>query len=242
MLIIPAVDIMDGKVVRLYRGDFKKQTVYSDNPRKIAKDWQRQGARFLHLVDLDGALMGECKNLELVIDIAKSLKIPVEFSGGLRKLDLIERALKNGINRVVVGTRALDFAFLKKAVKKFKERICVSIDQRKAGLATSGWTKTKSVNPLDLIKQLENLGVSSIIYTDILRDGTLKGPNLKGASDILKATDISLIASGGISCLDDLRKLKSLSICGRRLAGVIIGKALYEKRFTLKDALKIART
>ena len=238
MLIIPAIDLKDGKVVRFTQGKYDKK-VYSHNPDKTAKHWVRQGAEFLHIVDLDGAIKGSPKNLDSLKIILKSVDVPIEFGGGVRKKDTVKKLIDMGVTRVVIGTLAVeDQKFLKEIFKKFRDRIIVSIDEAKGNILTRGWRqKAKLLNSSDLAKRLKDIGFDKIIYTDISRDGTLKGPNKNGIKKILKETGLKVIASGGISSLEDIRNLRRLEKNG--LLGVIVGKALYEGKFTLAEALKI---
>jgi phosphoribosylformimino-5-aminoimidazole carboxamide ribotide isomerase len=238
MLIIPAIDIQDGCVVRFVQGSRNKR-VYSRSPLKVAKHWLRQGAKILHIVDLDGAFSGEPKNLAIVKEIVKSVDVPVQFGGGVRSIETIRQLLKSGVCRVVLGTKAVtDKTFLKEACVEFKARVIVSIDAKDKDVLIKGWkTSDRKTNLITYACFLRDLGFKEVIYTDILKDGTLSGPNIRGIREILKGTGLNIIASGGISCLDDLRRLKNL--CKHGLIGVIIGKALYEGRFGLSEALRV---
>jgi len=238
MLVIPAIDIKDGKVVRLVQGR-KDKKVYSHDPVKTALHWVRQGAELLHIIDLDGAALGFPKNLAKVKEISQATGVPIQFGGGVRKIETIEELVTCGIARVILGTKAIeDKNFLKSAFKKFKEKIIVSIDAQEDELLIKGWQESsKNADLLTFACALEELGFKKIIYTDTSKDGTLKGPNLKNIKRLLKETKLKVIASGGISSLDDLIKLKFLEKQG--LEGVIVGKALYEGKFTLAQALKL---
>jgi len=239
MLIIPAIDIKDGSVVRLSQGKFDKKTVYSKDPLKTAKHWQKQGTDVIHIVDLDGAATGEPKNLEVLKAILAEVPARIEFGGGVRRLDTVEALVRLGVWRVVLGTRALeDKVFLKKAFGNFKDQVIVSIDARGEMALTCGWAKDSGKSVIDVAMELKEIGFKSVIFTDVSKDGMLKGPNLKAIKTLLKKSGLSVIASGGISGLDDLKKLKGLSKDG--LEAVIIGKALYEAKFTLAQALKLA--
>lgn len=237
MLIIPAIDLKDGKVARLTRGDFKFEKVYSDDPIGVAKKWEAAGARRIHLVDLDGAISGEFKNLPLIEEILKVIKVPVELGGGVRSEKVIEEALKRGISYVIIGTRLVDEKFSKKVIKKFKDKLIMGVDARNDKVAVSGWTKTTEIDYIDFIKRLEGQGAGTVIFTDIAKDGMLQGPNVEALKKILDATSIDIIASGGISSIDDLLILKRLEVKG--LIGAIVGKALYENRINLKEAIEI---
>ncbi|MFA6357142.1 MAG: 1-(5-phosphoribosyl)-5-[(5-phosphoribosylamino)methylideneamino]imidazole-4-carboxamide isomerase [Candidatus Omnitrophota bacterium] len=237
MLIIPAIDLRGGKVVRLFQGKFNQEKVYSSDPVKVAKHWAKQGAKFLHIVDLDGASSGVSKNLEVVKKIIDQVGIPLEFGGGVRSVEAIAKLLKLGVQRVVLGTRAAkDAEFLKKAWQKFGEKIIVSIDAKDGLVLTEGWDKTASKTALNFAQELKRIGFKQLIYTDISKDGTLTGPNILGIKELLKATGLNIVASGGVSDLKDLFKLNKLKEQG--VTGVIIGKALYEGKFTLAEALK----
>lgn len=239
MVVIPSIDLKSGCVVRFTKGRYLEK-IYSRNPLAIARQWFQQGAELLHIVDLNGAFTGELKNLSVLKEILKNLKVKIEFGGGVRNRDKILQLIDLGVERIVLSTRAIeDENFLKKAIEDFGERIIVSIDERKNRIAVEGWKKTKMISSLELVKRLENLGLKKLIYTDTLRDGTLKGPNIEGIKRILENVNISLIASGGIGSLDDIRSLKKLEEKG--LKGVIVGKALYEKIFSLREAISIAR-
>lgn len=238
-MIIPAIDLQDGCVVRFVQGRFNKK-IYSRDAVKTAKHWVKSGAKWLHIVDLDGAFSGKPKNLNIVKKIAKSVDVPIEFGGGIRDLQSVKEVLDAGIERVVLGTRAVgDKTFLKKAFAKFKEKIIISIDAKDGQVMTKGWKEAnKRKDAVSFARELKELGFNQAIYTDTLKDGTLSGPNIKGLKELLKKAGLNIIASGGISSLDDISKLKSLEKEG--VIGVIIGKALYEGKFTLREALKIA--
>ncbi len=239
MLIIPAIDLKAGKVVRLQQGNFAQQTVYSSDPVATARHWERQGARYLHVVDLDGARSGRVCHLEIIKKMRASVNIPIEFGGGIRQKSSIKQVLNCGVDKVVLGTKLQDERFLRNAFKEFKEKIIISIDVRDNIVRLDGWRRQYGgLNILELLLKLESIGFRQIIYTDIKRDGTLKGPNVNMIRHILKKFRFSVFASGGIASLADLSKLKILSKDG--LAGVIIGKALYDGRFTLREALRYA--
>ena len=238
MIIIPAIDIKDGKVVRLLKGRFEDITVYSEDPVSVAKKWEAQGAKMLHVVDLDGALSGESKNFEVITRLVNSVKIPVQLGGGIRKEYDIARFLAGGISRVILGTRAIeDREFLKKVLDEWKEKVILSVDATNGILAQRGWTESSNLKVIDFLKEVEPFGVSCLIYTDISRDGTLTGPNIKGIEEILKKIKIPLIASGGISGIKDIKNLLKLKSQG--LAGVIVGKSIYEGRLDLKEAIAL---
>jgi phosphoribosylformimino-5-aminoimidazole carboxamide ribotide isomerase len=238
MLIIPAIDLRNGKVVRLFQGRFNQERIYSDDPLKVAKHWVRQGAKFLHIVDLDGAASGEPRNLIALKKIVNEVGVPLEFGGGVRSLEAISELLSLGVQRVVLGTRAAnDAQFLKKAWKRFGEKIIVSIDAKGEKVSTQGWSKSSSKTVLDFAAELKQIGFKQVIYTDISKDGALVGPNILGIKDLMRKSGLDVIASGGVAGLKDLIKLKGLQKKG--LSGVIVGKALYEGKFTLAEALKL---
>ena len=238
MLIIPAIDLKDGCVVRFVQGRLNKK-VYSRDPLKTAKHWQRQGAKIIHVVDLDGAMTGLQKNLNIVKEIVKAIDIPIQFGGGVRKIDTIKELLNSGIWRIVLGTKAAqDRSFLKNAFKKFKDKIIVSVDTQGSRVLIKGWKASfAGLDALKFVRILKETGFIEIIYTDILKDGTLKGPNIRNIKSLLKETEMKIIASGGISSLDDISRLKLLERNG--LTGIIVGKALYEGKFTLSRAAKL---
>lgn len=247
MVIIPAIDLKGGKVVRLLQGDFNKTTVYPEDPVHAALRWESEGASLLHIVDLDGALIGSPKNIDTVKRIIENIKsTQLEFGGGVRTERDIVMLLKLGINRVILGTAACeDEDFLKNVVKEFGPKILVSIDARDGVVATKGWRGVTNLQAIDLIKRVKDLGVREIIYTNIAKDGALAGPDIPGIKkilDILSLKNLTLqgkggiIASGGVSSLEDVKKLKELEPLG--LVGVIIGKALYEGKIDLKEAIK----
>lgn len=236
MLIIPAIDLKDGKVARLRRGDFKFEKVYSNDPMGVARKWEAAGAKRIHLVDLDGAVSGEFKNLPLIEDILKTVKVPVELGGGVRSEEVIEEALKRGISYVIIGTRLVDEKFSKKIIKKYGGKLIMGVDAKDGKVAVSGWTKTTELDYVEFIKRLEGQGAKTVIFTDIAKDGMLQGPNTEAIKKVLEATSLDVIASGGVSSIDDLLILKRLEPKG--LIGAIVGKALYENRIDLKEAIK----
>ncbi len=238
MLIIPAIDLKDGKVVRLLQGRYTEPIVYSHDPVETAKVWQKEGAQRLHVVDLDGALAGEPRNLYVLRDIIKNIAVPVQLGGGLRKKEDIAEILSFGAKWVILGTKACeDPDFVKEIVGEFGEQIIVSIDAKFKKVAARGWTEITEVEDVDLIKKLQDIGVKSFIYTDISRDGTLAGPNTAGVERVLEATGATIFYSGGISSIEDVKKLSVLKDQG--LAGIIIGKALYEDKLHLSQVIRL---
>ena len=233
MILFPAIDIRDGKAVRLIQGDYDKQTTYGD-PVEMAKKWVSYGAEYLHIVDLDGALVGQTKNLETIEKILQEIDIPVQVGGGIRNIERIESLLNIGVSRVILGSAALkDEQFLDEAVAKFGEKIAVSIDAKNGYVATDGWTKTSDVKAIDFAKKLQKKGVKTIIYTDIAKDGMLQGPNFAELEKMNRETTMDVIASGGVTSIEDLKKLAEFN-----MYGAIIGKALYTGKINLQTALK----
>ncbi len=237
MLIIPAIDLHNGEVVRLTKGVFGSEVVYSKSPADVMEKWQREGARLVHVVDLDGAKAGVRKNLgslKNILTVAKKAKI--QFGGGLRNFKAVEEILKAGVWRAVVGTKAFDTDLLKQLVSKFKERIAVGIDVKDGLIQTHGWqSHDKTMSIQMFCDQLEKMGVTTIICTDVSRDGTLSGANLQFLNELLDSTSMNIILSGGVSDLSDIKKLAKVK--AKNFEGVIVGKALYEKRFSLTAAL-----
>jgi len=237
MIIFPAIDIKDGQCVRLYKGEFSKTEVVSQDIIETAKNLQRDGAEFIHMVDLDGALKGKPGNLETISEILKNIDIPVELGGGIRSLETIENILGIGINRVILGTSALNNKKLViEAVKKYGKKIVVGIDANNRKVAVEGWVKVSNVDYIEFAKNMEQIGVETIIFTDISRDGTLKGPNLEQLDEINSSVSCNIIASGGIKNLEDIISIKKLGIYG-----AITGKAIYAGTLNLKEAIKAGR-
>ncbi|QZY57235.1 1-(5-phosphoribosyl)-5-[(5-phosphoribosylamino)methylideneamino]imidazole-4-carboxamide isomerase [Crassaminicella profunda] len=231
MIIFPAIDLRGGNCVRLKQGKFQDENIYSKNPVEIAKKWEEQGAKYIHVVDLDGALEGVSKNSHVIKEIIKATNIPVQLGGGIRKIKDIENVLSYGVSRVILGTSAVKIdGFVEEALKTFGEKIAVSIDAKKGYVAVDGWTKTSDIKAIDFAKKLEGLGLKTLIYTDIAKDGMLLGPNFKELKELKENINIDLIASGGISKKEDVEKLSTLG-----LYGAIIGKALYTGDIALEE-------
>lgn len=240
MIILPAIDLKDGKCVRLRQGRAEDVTVYSDDPVAQAKKWLEQGAEQLHVVDLDGAFQGEPRHAEVIGRIVQAIGIPVEVGGGLRTDAHIERVLEAGVARAIVGTRALEsLAALEALVKRFGERIAVGIDARDGFVQVKGWVETTGTRAVDLARQAEAAGVRTIIYTDTATDGMLGGPNLAAMAQMCGAVSCRIIASGGVSAPEHVSALKALG-CGN-LYGAIVGKALYDGKTTLAAMRAAAR-
>jgi phosphoribosylformimino-5-aminoimidazole carboxamide ribotide isomerase len=240
MRIYPAIDILDGKAVRLKRGDKANATVYGD-PLEMATKWVSKGAEWLHVVDLDGAFLGKLKNLDLLREMAAAVPLAkIQVGGGIRSMALVESLLDAGIQRVVLGTAAVeDPAFVKQALTDQPRSIAIGIDALEGNVRVSGWTEDSHVRAITLAKRLEELGARLVIYTDISRDGVLAGPNVEATKEMLESTGLTVISSGGVSSIADLRHLAGLD--HPRLEGVIIGKALYEGLIGIEEALANAR-
>lgn len=233
MIIYPAIDIINGKCVRLQQGSYSEVTVFGDSPLEMALKWESMGAQYLHVVDLDGARSGNKENHELIKQIAQTLKIPVQLGGGIRSLDTIEDLVLNGLSRVILGTSAVNNQeMLISALKEYGKKIAVGIDAKDGKVAIHGWEQTSDLTAIAFAKKVEELGAKTVIYTDISRDGMLKGPNLEAMSEMAKAVGIAVIASGGVSCLKDIVDLKPTGV-----SGVIVGKALYTGNVDLKAAI-----
>ena len=233
MEIIPAIDIRGGKCVRLYQGDYGQQTVFDDEPTAVALRWHSQGARWLHIVDLDGAAVGEPRNVAVVEKIVKESGMLVELGGGIRQEDIAEGLLRKGVSRIILGTSAIENPrLLKKLCQRFGDAIVVGLDARDGKLAIHGWQKNTTIDILRFSRKMIKTGVKSFIYTDIKRDGTLTEPNFDVVRELVSRLSVPIIASGGISRLEHLQRLKELGV-----EGAIIGKALYTGDIDLKEAI-----
>jgi phosphoribosylformimino-5-aminoimidazole carboxamide ribotide isomerase len=239
MLVIPAIDLRNGKCVRLVEGKIENETIYSDEPAAMGKKWESMGARFLHLVDLDGAFAGEPRNAGAVKAILGALSVPAELGGGIRDMATISFYLEMGISRVILGTAAISNPKLvEEACREFGgDRIVLGVDAKDGMVAIHGWDATVTKTAVELAQEMKNLGVQRIIYTDIKRDGTLKGPNLESTKEIAVETGLKVIASGGIAGLNDILAVMELEPFG--VDSVITGKALYDGRLNLADALRV---
>ncbi len=238
MILIPAIDIKNGKVVRLFQGKFADVTEYGDDPVAVAKKWESLGAKWLHVVDLDGAQSGIMKNQGTVGHIVQELKIPVQVGGGIRGEAIVEYLLTvAGVKRVILGTKAIENRdFLKKMVKAFGDKICVSLDCSNGFVAQRGWVSTTNIKASDLVLELEDIGLQWIVYTDIARDGTLSGPNYEQLQTMVNAVKkIKIIASGGIGTIEDVKNLAAM----KGISAAITGKAIYEGKLDFKEALKV---
>ena len=233
MILFPAIDIRGGKCVRLIQGDYDQEIIYNDSPVAMAKEWERQGAEYIHVVDLDGAKTGDSLNKTAIERMAKSVQVPIQVGGGIRTMDAIDSHIANGVSRVIIGTAAIeDPQFVGDAVAKYDRKIAVSIDARNGFVATNGWTETSDVKAVDLLLRLADIGVKTVVYTDILKDGMLLGPNFIELQMMNEASGIDIIASGGVSTERDIAKLREMN-----LYGAIIGKALYEGNLSLEKVM-----
>jgi phosphoribosylformimino-5-aminoimidazole carboxamide ribotide isomerase len=235
MIIIPAIDVRQGKCVRLYQGDFSKTTVVGEDPLKVAESFQETGAQYIHMVDLDGALMGYSFNEEIIVNVVSSVTVPVELGGGIRDLKTIDKLVSRGLSRVILGSAALkNPKMVIEAVREFGKHIAVGIDAKDGKVSIEGWLNTSDVDYIDFALKMEDIGVDNIIFTDISRDGTLAGPNLQQLGALKEKVSCKVTASGGIKDIDDIKALKAMEVYG-----AITGKAIYEGTLSLAEALKI---
>ncbi|ACM19056.1 phosphoribosylformimino-5-aminoimidazole carboxamide ribotide isomerase [Geotalea daltonii FRC-32] len=240
MIVIPAIDLKEGKCVRLEQGLMERDTVYSDDPAAQALVWEAKGAELLHIVDLDGAFAGEPKNRGAIEAIVKALKITTQLGGGIRDLATIEAYLGMGIGRVIIGTAAQrNPELVQEACRKFPGRIVVGIDAKNGMVAVQGWAEVTGVTAIDLAKKFEGFGVAAIVYTDISRDGMMKGPNIEATRNLAEAITIPVIASGGVSALRDIENLMAVEAAG--ISGAITGKAIYSGAIELSEAIALTR-
>lgn len=237
MLILPAIDIIDGKPVRLYKGDYSKKETVGEDILDIAIRFQEEGAKYLHLVDLDGAKIGKRCNSEIIVKVAKALEIPIEVGGGIRSMKEVEFYLDNGISRVILGTAAIENEkFLKEAVNKYGEKIAVGLDCKDGYAYGRGWLEGSEKEYIDFAKYLESIGVKTIIFTDISKDGTMEGPNLDMLNRLKKSININIIASGGIRGINHIKAIRALNVYG-----AITGKAMYAKTLDLYEAILVSK-
>jgi len=233
--VIPCIDIRAGKCVRLLQGQADQQTIYGDDPVAMAQRWAEAGAPLLHIVDLDGAFAGQMHNFGVIQAMVQAISIPVQLGGGLRDLESISRALDAGVQRVVLGTSALEqWDTLVEATERFPGQVCVGIDSRNGQVATHGWQVVSQIETIAFAQRVATTGVAAIIYTDIARDGMLQGPNMSSIAALAQQVKVPVMASGGVSQLEDLRQLAALEPLG--VCGVLVGKALYEGRFAYQQA------
>ncbi|MEL6927009.1 MAG: 1-(5-phosphoribosyl)-5-[(5-phosphoribosylamino)methylideneamino]imidazole-4-carboxamide isomerase [Cyanobacteria bacterium J06600_6] len=237
MEVIPAIDLLDGKCVRLYQGDYNQASIFNDNPVEVARQWAAEGATRLHVVDLDGAKEGKSVNLTVIEAIARAIDIPVQVGGGLRDRQGVKTLLDTGVQRAILGTVAVEKPELvTELCQEFPQQIVVGIDARNGMVATRGWLETSEVAATDLAQRMAKQGAAAIIYTDIHRDGTMSGPNMEALRELAESVEIPVIASGGVSSLTDLLSLLSLETIG--VTGVIVGKAIYTGDVSLKEAVR----
>jgi phosphoribosylformimino-5-aminoimidazole carboxamide ribotide isomerase len=235
MRVIPAIDLKDGRCVRLRQGDMTTETVYSEDVPSVAARWQQLGADLIHVVDLNGAVDGEPKNLPQIETVIKTVRVKVQVGGGIRTIDTVRRYLQAGVARVVLGTAALtDRAFLTQACREFPRRILLGLDARDGQVAVKGWTSVSATKATDLLKDLADIELGAVIYTDIARDGMLSGPNLEALREVVELSSFPVIASGGITRIEDLHAVRSL---GPRVEGAIVGKALYDGKLDYREAV-----
>lgn len=239
MRLYPAIDIKDGNCVRLKQGLFKETVIYAKRPYEVAGKWEECGAEYLHLVDLDGALAGHEVNESVIKDIIATVRIPIQIGGGIRTAKDIERKLDMGISRVIIGTKAVENPkVIEEYVKNFgSDRIVIGIDAKDGIVAVNGWEQLSKFEAVKLAQMMSSYGVKNIVYTDIAKDGMLKGPNVEYTEKMVKASGINIIASGGVTTLDDLRKVETIGA-----EGAIIGKALYERTIDLTEAVRLFNT
>jgi phosphoribosylformimino-5-aminoimidazole carboxamide ribotide isomerase len=237
LVIIPAIDIKDGKCVRLAQGDFDRVTTYADNPVDVALTWVQKGAELIHIVDLDGSVAGLPRNANIILEIAKKINIPIQVGGGIRDMETIEFYLSNGVSSVILGTAAVhDKELVCTAGKKHVGKIILGIDALEGNLGTSGWTQRTAQDPVDLARSYENYNIKAIVYTDIKRDGMGTGVNIDATTALAKAVSIPVIASGGVATIADIKELLAIKNC--EFYGVIIGRALYTGAISLEEAIK----
>ena len=237
MNIFPAIDLYERKAVRLFKGDYAEMTVYSDNPIEIARDFEAKGAKFIHIVDLEGAKNGDTPNFDIVKEIAQNTGLFCEIGGGIRSIDTVEKYLNAGLDRVILGTAAVnDEEFLRTAVEKYGDKIAVGVDIKDGFVAVKGWTEKSSYSCFDFCEKMRKIGVKTLICTDISRDGAMKGTNRELYKELSEKFDINITASGGVSSIEDIKALRSLN-----LYGAIIGKAYYIGAIDLKEALEAAK-
>jgi phosphoribosylformimino-5-aminoimidazole carboxamide ribotide isomerase len=235
VLVIPAIDLKDGRCVRLRQGDMAAETVYSDDVTEVARRWQQQGAGLIHVVDLNGAVDGEPKNLPHIESVMNAVRVKVQVGGGIRTIDTVRRYLNAGVSRVVLGTAALtNRALLDLACQEFPQRIVLGLDARDGRIAVKGWTTVSDVKAIDLLKELSGCAIAAVVYTDIARDGMLNGPNIPALKEVVEYSSFPVIASGGITRLEDLQAVRSL---GQKIEGAIVGKALYDGKLDLRAAV-----
>ncbi len=237
MKIFPAIDLFEKKAVRLYKGDYAQMTVYSENPIEVAREFEKAGAEYIHMVDLEGAKNGTTPNLDIVKDIAENTSLFVEIGGGIRSMEVVKKYLENGVGRVILGTSAVtDEAFLKEAVDTYGEKIAVGADVKDGYIAIKGWVEKSQFSLEEFLSKMEQIGVKTIICTDISKDGAMKGTNLELYKALNEKYSLDIIASGGVSSINDITALREMN-----MYGAIIGKAYYTGAINLKEAIEVAK-
>ncbi len=237
MNIFPAIDLFEGKAVRLLRGEYDKMTVYSENPIEIAREFERLGAKHIHMVDLEGAKSGETPNLEIVRQVADETGLFVEIGGGIRTMEVVDKYISAGIDRVILGTAAVtDKDFLKAAVSKYGEKIAVGADIKDGFVAIKGWTEKSEYSCFEFCEEMQGLGIKTLICTDVSKDGAMQGTNRELYKELSEKFDMQIVASGGVSTIDDIRALREME-----LYGAIIGKAYYTNAISLEEAIEVAK-
>ncbi len=237
MIILPAIDLFGGKAVRLYKGNYAEMTVYNNDPLEVAKDFAASGAQYIHLVDLEGAKNGDTPNIDVVEKIVKSINIPCELGGGIRSLEVVEKYISIGVSRVILGTAAVENeAFLRDTVNKYGDKIAVGIDIKDGFVAIKGWTEKSAITADDFCKKMQDIGVKTIICTDISKDGAMMGTNRELYRELSSKFSMQIIASGGVSSIDDVVALRKME-----LYGAIVGKAYYTGAINLKEAIEVAK-
>jgi len=240
MIIVPAIDLKEGRCVRLAQGDFRRVTVYSDDPVEIAKTWQENGAERIHVVDLDGTLAGSPQNYDIIQKIVEEIGVPLQVGGGIRKIETIESYIGIGVHWVILGTMALrDMGFVREACDAYRGRIILGIDANDGKVAIQGWTEQTSESAIDIARRYEGYGLAAVVYTDIKRDGMETGVNIEATEKLARLVKIPVIASGGVSSMKDIEKLREIEKYG--VTGVIIGKALYSGAISLKEAISLSK-
>ena len=235
MIVIPAIDIIDNKPVRLYQGDYRKKEVVGEDVLEIARNFEKCGAEYIHIVDLDGAKSGSLVNKDIIIKVAKEVNIPVEVGGGIRTSEDIKYLIENGVGRVILGTAAIENSdFVKSSVDKYGEKIAIGVDCKNGYLCGKGWLEKSKLHYIDFSKKMESIGVKNIILTDISKDGTLKGTNIDMLKELVNEVNINITASGGVAGIEDIVKLKELNIYG-----AIVGKAIYSGYINLREGISV---
>ena len=237
MFIFPAIDLYEGKAVRLYKGDYTQMTVYSENPLEVARDFEKSGAKYLHIVDLEGARDGTTPNLETVCALKKNTSLFCEIGGGVRNMDVVDRYIEADVDRVILGTAAVtNPAFAAEAAKKYGEKIAVGVDIKDGYVAVKGWTEKSAETAIDFCKKMQSIGIGTLICTDISKDGAMQGTNVELYKTLSRELNMQIIASGGVPSIDDVKALRALDIYG-----AIVGKAYYTGAVSIAEAIEVAK-